>query len=113
LTQRPTENNAYTAESAKNGGENLNKINGRINGQSGPSVPLNLFGRGYRWPGANARMCAVRIAAAVDAELGVGGPVVVSPDGVPVAIVPPRKPRSLGELREVLPRLATPKERRP
>ena len=99
LTQRPAENNAPTTESAKNDGENPNKINGRINGQNGPSVPLNLFGSGYRWRGANARARAAKTSAAVDAELGVGGPAVVSPDGVTAAIVPSRKPRS----RSVLP----------
>jgi hypothetical protein len=65
LTQRPEDLNAPTVESAKNGGENPNEINGRIFGQNGPSVPLNLFGRGYRWPGANGRSLA-RISAAVD-----------------------------------------------
>jgi hypothetical protein len=95
LTQRPAENNAPTTESTKNGGENPNKINDRINGQNGPSVPLNLFGSGYRWPGANARARAAKTSAAVDAELGVGGPVVLSPDGVAVAIVPPRNSRSV------------------
>jgi hypothetical protein len=94
LPQRPAENNAPTTESAKNGGENPNKINGRINGQNGPSVPLNLFGSGYRWPGANVRVRAAKTSAAVDAELGVGGPAIVSPDGVTAAIIPSRKPRS-------------------
>jgi hypothetical protein len=98
LTQRPAKNNAPTAESVENGGENTNKINGRIFGQNGPSVPLNLFGRGYRWPGANGRSLA-RISAAVDVELGVGGPAVLSPDGVTASIVPSRKPRSCAVVR--------------
>jgi hypothetical protein len=58
----------------------------RINGQIESSVPLNLFGRGYRWPGTNGRSHA-RIAAAVDAELGVGV-LVESPDGVKAYAVP-------------------------
>jgi hypothetical protein len=62
----------------------------RINGQIESSVPVNLFGRGYRWPDAKANGNAVQIAAAVDAELGVGGQAVVSPDGVAVTIVPSR-----------------------
>jgi hypothetical protein len=72
LPQRPGDLNAPTAESTKNGVEKTNKINGRIFGQNGPSVPVNLFGRGYRWPGAKTNGNAVRVAAAVDAELGVG-----------------------------------------
>jgi hypothetical protein len=94
LPQRPAENIASTAESAKTGGENPNKINARINGQIGPSVPLNLFGSGYRWPGANVPARAAKTSAAVDAELGVGGPAIVSPDGVAAAVVPSRKPHS-------------------
>jgi hypothetical protein len=58
------------------------------------SAPLNLLGSGYRWPGANARAGAAKTSAAVDAELGVGGPLVLSPDGVAAAIVPSRKPHS-------------------
>jgi hypothetical protein len=51
---------------------------------------LNLFGRAYRWPSAKkANGNAAAITAAVDAELGVGGQMVVSPDGVVAAIVPP------------------------
>jgi hypothetical protein len=57
---------------------------------SANSVPLNLFGRGYRWPGAKANGNAVRIAAAVDAELGAGAPAVMSPDGVPHQVIPRR-----------------------
>jgi hypothetical protein len=98
LPQRPAENNSPTAESAKNGGENPNKINDRISGQNGPSLPLNLFGSGYRWPGANVRSTA-KTSAAVDAELGVGGPTIVSPDGVTAAIVPSRQPRSRSTVR--------------
>jgi hypothetical protein len=49
---------------------------------------------GYRWPGANVRVRAAKTSAAVGTELGVGGLVVLSPDGVAAAIVPSRKPRS-------------------
>jgi hypothetical protein len=90
LPQRPEDLDAPTVESAKNGAENPNKINGRNFVTDGPSVPLNVFGRGYHWPGAKANGNAVRIAAAVDAELGVGGQVIVSPDGVAVTVAPSR-----------------------
>ena len=86
--------NGSTAESSKIGVENLNQINGRNFVTNGPSLPLNLFGRGYRWPGAATSIRTAKVSAAVDAELGVGGLVVVSPDGVAMAIVPSRKPRS-------------------
>jgi hypothetical protein len=94
LSQRSAENNAPTGESTENGVENPHDINGRINGQNGPSVPLDLFGSGYRWPGAKTPTRAAKAAAAADVELGVGGPPIVSVDGVVAAIVLPRKRRS-------------------
>jgi hypothetical protein len=97
LPPRPPSENSPATKSAKNDVENTNEINGRIFGQNGPSVALNLFGRGYHWPGAKANGHASKIVAAIDAELGVGGQVVVSPDGVTVAIVPlPSRKRSHG-----------------
>jgi hypothetical protein len=54
---------------------------------------LNLFGRGHRWPGAKVNGHAVRIAAAIDAELGAGGLLVMSPDGVPYQVIPLRRAR--------------------
>lgn len=95
LSQRPAENNEPAAESAEIGVEKPNEINGRINGQNGPSVPLNLLGAVYRWPNAGTPARAAKAAAVADAELGVGGPVIMSPDGVAATIVPPRKPRSM------------------
>ncbi len=92
----PAEQNSPAAESAKsvkNGVENHPEINGLIfgqNGSSAPSIPLNLFGRGYRWPGAKANGNAVLIAAAVDAELGAGGLAVMSPGGARYQVVPRR-----------------------
>jgi hypothetical protein len=93
LPQRSPSENSPATESAKTGVGNTNEINGRFVRKFGPSVPLNVFGRGYRWPGAKANGNAVRIAAAVDAELGVGGLVIVSPDGVVVTVVPSPSPR--------------------
>jgi hypothetical protein len=83
------EYNSCTAESAKIGGENPNQINGPNFVTDGSSLPLDLFGRGHRWPGANGRSHA-RISAAVDTELGAGGLEVVSPGGVRFQIIPRR-----------------------
>ena len=88
----PANSNAPTAESTKSGAENSNKINGRNFVTDCPSVPLDLFGRGFRWPGAKVNGNAVQIAAAVDAELGAGGLAIMSPDGV-VAVIVPRRTR--------------------
>jgi hypothetical protein len=72
------------------------EINGLISGQnrtSAPLVPLNVFGRGYRWPGAKTNGNAVRIAAAVDAELGAGAEWLTSPGGALYQVIPSRRAR--------------------
>jgi predicted nucleic acid-binding Zn ribbon protein len=90
LTQRPPAGDAPTTESTKNDAENHNEISGRNFVTDGPLVPLDLFGRGYRWPGVKANGNAVRIAAAIDAELGAGAEWLTSPGGARYQVVPRR-----------------------
>ncbi len=92
VPQLPAEN-APTVKFTKSVKKISPEINGLIfgqNGSSAPSVPLDLFGRGYRWPGAKANGNAVRIAAAIDAELGAGDLAIMSPGGVRYQVIPRR-----------------------
>ena len=86
----PAEKNGSTTESTKTGTENPNKINGPNFVTSGPSVPLNVFGRAYRWPGAKANGNAVKISAAVDTELGAGAEWLTSSGGARYQVIPRR-----------------------
>ena len=89
----PAEQNGSTAKSVKSVKKISSEINGLIseqNGSSTPSLPLDIFGRGRRWPGAKANGDVVRIAAAVDAELGAGADWQTSPGGARYQIVPRR-----------------------
>jgi hypothetical protein len=92
VVSHPTDLIAPTTESAKSGAEFTNNIKGRNFVTNGSSVPLDLFGRGYRWP-AKANGNAVRIAAAVDAELGVGADWLSSSGGAKYQIIPSRHRR--------------------
>jgi hypothetical protein len=89
-TAHPAEQIAPTVKSAKNVEKFPNDFKGRLLRNSTPSIPLNVFGRGYRWPGAKANGNATRISAAVDAELGVGAGWLTSPGGALYQIVPRR-----------------------
>ena len=92
VPQLPTEN-APKVKSTESVKKISSEINGLIFGQNGsstPSVPLDLFGRGYRWPGVRANGNAAKVSAAVDAELGVGGLAIMSPGGALYQIVPRR-----------------------
>jgi hypothetical protein len=77
--------------------ESVKKISSEINGliseqnrSSASSVPLDVFGHGHRWPGAKANGNAVRIAAAVDAELGTGTDWLKSSGGARYQVIPRR-----------------------
>jgi hypothetical protein len=95
----PAEENSpatESAKSAKNGEKIPPEINGLIfgqNGSSAPSVPLDLFGHSYRWPGARANGNAAKISAAVDAELGAGAGWLTSPGGARYLVIPSRRAR--------------------
>lgn len=93
LPQRPPSEISPATESSKNGVENFNEINGRNFVTDGPSVPLNVFGRGYRWPGAKANGNASRVTAAVDAELGTGTDWLTSLGGARYQVIPARRAR--------------------
>jgi hypothetical protein len=93
LPQRPPSEISPATESSKNGVENFNEINGRNFVTEGPSVPLNVFGRGYRWPGAKANGNASRVTAAVDAELGTGTDWLTSLGGARYQVIPARRAR--------------------
>jgi hypothetical protein len=93
LPQRPPSENSPATESAKNGAENPNEINGRNFVTNGSSVPLDLFGRRHRWAGIMANGNAVKVSAAVDAELGVGAEWLTSPGGALYQVIPSRRAR--------------------
>jgi hypothetical protein len=90
LTQRLPGGNVPATESVKVDVENPSEINGRNFVTDGPSVPLDLFGRGYRWLGVKANGNVVRIAAAIDAELGAGAEWLTSPGGARYQVIPRR-----------------------
>jgi hypothetical protein len=54
VSGHPVDLIAPTAESAKNGEKFPNDFKGRLLRNSNPRSPLDLFGRGRRWPGAEA-----------------------------------------------------------
>jgi endogenous inhibitor of DNA gyrase (YacG/DUF329 family) len=87
------ENNEQAAVSPEISENFSNDFKGHLLRNSTPSAPLDLFGRGYRWPGAKANGNAVRIAAAIDAELVAGAEWLTSPDGVRHQVIPSRRPR--------------------
>ena len=81
------ENNSPAVKSVGIGTKNSSEIKARVNGQNGPSIPLDLVGGSHRWPGARL-LDPDLVARILATEIGVSTGTATSTDSITVTVTP-------------------------